>query len=1134
MSNSEEIDEGNEDFKKVYDRIVIKNRVLNEKDKNHINNIFEISKINDYNLIMYYEYILKLSFFSSNVNILNMYKLVKSHYEKKFEEVAKCLKSNILISLLDTNGIDTNGNVIEYFLKNYDQINKFEYIIGNANYPLGFEKNTNGIFQVFLFKIIPNKTLLLNKNNYHFMMKEEIPHNYDSIAIEKSLYYEKNNSQEKKNSYKKNNNSTYINSNGYYSYIYKVKSSEQILPLYLIEFEFKCLRIDVSIPSCEYCYTAKAIFYCYNDKAHLCDTCDIKHHEKNKILKNHKRIHVSESPYQFGKCPYHPHELLENVCMKCFCSLCSNCLLIGNHSSISHRNHPITNIKDAFVLSNRKMSISEINLENRKSRILNLLKKKHKLLSEIYSNYASLQKRIDTLYKYIINELKTVKKKKVDFLMALKRSILSELLVIEWVEAFFFHTKLSLNLSDFISYQKKHDLLTHFLTLKEKEINLVKYTPQWIFQKVFIHSNLYIYEDNFYKLNLSNNKNLDLMIKDKKNKENILKINENKLESIYNFSNIFNNKNMHLGLYEDMKLSNISNGLGKEDENIKYSKLISKDNKNDYFSTEKNIYDINENDIIKEIHEDKILGDNDKLFNKYEINKQNIDEIIKIKNSYSFTNEITNDKLESCNFLFRIFKNEKLLEKSVLKNSYVCNELWKNFLNYKYINIIHILKVRYSYNTLELISSFLNISNYYDSLEDFVKHIIKHEIYTLLHKNIDYHTKIKVTQLLDNVTTLLCIQNLKLSFIIDKHVQMCFSEIEKNEKKLLIDIENIKNDNDELYKAFLDQKEKCKLNTKNKNSENVKLKKNNFIEELENELNNEQQIKENQENELNNIENGNQMLSKEHNILEEEKSLTNDKWLKDKLQKKINEDVYKKEKEELSMLKKIKEYMYVYIEKLINDITNIAHKDLNESIRFLFYLIHDEIDGINKNKINEKKLSIHTLTLCLDLFINSIIYPYIFYVHEQNINKSLIKNSLYKKVIIIFGQTLREISIFIFQIYNLGMYDNNIKVFINNIKNNKLLKNKMTNENMFFLDVSQRLFNWIIKNLESPRYYSPLKWNFNEQIEKSYQRIAREIINIDKSSEAFCINENVDYNILFSTKNFKDILTLCYSLTGDT
>lgn len=67
------------------------------------------------------------------------------------------------------------------------------------------------------------------------------------------------------------------------------------------------------------------------------------------------------------------------------------------------------------------------------------------------------------------------------------------------------------------------------------------------------------------------------------------------------------------------------------------------------------------------------------------------------------------------------------------------------------------------------------------------------------------------------------------------------------------------------------------------------------------------------------------------------------------------------------------------------------------------------------------------------------------------------KPLLYQKVILLFGETLREISIYIFQIYNLGVYDNNLTTFINNIKNNKMLIRKATNENMFFMDVSQKV-----------------------------------------------------------------------------
>ncbi|SBS93161.1 conserved Plasmodium protein, unknown function [Plasmodium ovale curtisi] len=346
-----------ENFESVYNRIVAKKKLDKNENKNIFRENFEVREITDYNMIMKYEYMLKTCFFSSNINVLKAYRLVNEEYEKEFEKVSKYLKSNILYSIMNTNEInDASERIGEYFTKHFDELKKYNYIIGNTNYPQGFEQNANGIFQVYLFKLIPNKTLLLNKTNYTDIDNNKIPDNYDSIAIERSLYYDKKKEDfEKKTKqkyYSNDNNSsehdisksglidgmiTTCSSNScknglQYSYLYKVKNSEQLLPLLLIKFEFKCLRVDISIPICESCSINNALYYCYNDKVHLCDICDIKHHEKNIILKNHKRIHISESPFQFGKCPYHPNELVETICMKCFCSLCSNCLLIGNHS----------------------------------------------------------------------------------------------------------------------------------------------------------------------------------------------------------------------------------------------------------------------------------------------------------------------------------------------------------------------------------------------------------------------------------------------------------------------------------------------------------------------------------------------------------------------------------------------------------------------------------------------------------------------------------------------------------------------------------------------------------------------------------------------------------------------------------
>ncbi|KJP87709.1 hypothetical protein AK88_02604 [Plasmodium fragile] len=1150
-------EEGN-DFRSVYKRVVLKNKGLSEKtnSNNTFAEMLEISRITDYNMVMKYEYLLKLSFFSSNVNVLNVYRLVKPESEKAFDEIAGHLRSNILLSIMDTNKINnTSENVGEYFTNNYEELKDLEYVIGNTDYPLGFEKNTNGGFRVYLFKIIPNKTLLLNKNNLSYMEKGQIPNNYDSVAVDRDLFYEQlGSSVERKRGGDGQNElgrgeqiketSTHMRRGGSnYSYIYKVKSAEQVLPVLLIEFEFKCLRVDISVPICEYCYTAKAIYYCHNDKVHLCNICDIKHHEKNKILKNHRRMPISESPYQFGKCAYHPHEVVESVCMKCYCSLCPNCVLVGSHSKGTYRNHPIVNIKDAFILSHQKKSLSDVNLENRKNRILHLLKKKHKLLAEIYSNYTSLQKRIDTLYKYIIDEIKVLKKKKMQYIMALKRSVLSQLLTIEWTEAFFYHTKLSLNLSDFILYQKKHELAVQFLMAKKGEdSDFMKNAPHWLCQKIYVQSNLCIYEDSFFKLNFVSPKDIEegMAKRDIDNKKRcVLRGSRNKLEEMYNFNNAFNDKKGYLGLYDETAFEGGANEAGSAHEpSVKYSAAqgeqvehAPEEAPHDHFSNHTK------------------LVDTTKLSNK------DVHSVLTLEKEYASMYDVTEEKPTNCNLLMEVFRDTReanLSGKGKIppKQSHICRELWKHLVNYKYINVIHILKARCSLNTLLLTHSFFNVASYYDSLEDLVKHIIKHEIYTLLNKNIDYHTKMKVTHVLDSVATLLCLRRFVLAPWVDKYIELCCAHIGKEENGVAVSNGEASQKGDNMHGNNSEVKDEQAVSVHSPN-EHVKgtkrISRDDPDEVVKGDKDGYGQVGTGMEKEEFPANGGNNTVLGDETMLEEDNTILEDMNTKkdgDNVGSSSGHDVMADvcltadEKQELSTLKKIKEHIYVYLEMLINDLVKIPHKDLNDGVRFMFYLIHDEIDGRNKNFVmNEKKFSIHTLCLCLDIFLNSVLYPYIFYVHEENLNYQgripiwkKRDSSLHQKVAVMFGQTVREISIYVFQIYNLGMYDSNLKAFINNIKDNKMLRGTATNEKMFFLDVSQKLFQWIIKNLESPRYYAPVRWNCREAVEKSYQRIVQEIVHIDESSTNNCVNENVDYNVLFSTANFKEILSLCYSM----
>lgn len=600
--------------------------------------------------------------------------------------------------------------------------------------------------------------------------------------------------------------------------------------------------------------------------------------------------------------------------------------------------------------------------------------------------------------------------------MALKRSVLSEMLIIEWMEAFFFHAKLSLNLSDFILYQKKHELLTQFLNSKTRESNLFKYIPEWVFQKININSSLSIYEDSFYKVGLLSGGSIngaDL----KKNEEE-----KNKPTFLCNFNNIFDQKNNYFTLYDDNKI-----GKGNEDENVKYSKLISKENESDketctnenptsnyldqvnineldYHIT--NIEDTKNFLVLNELGKNAIFSSLNNGEIKYRLEKDEIKEIDKIKKEYSMrTFSLTSDKIINTNLLFSLFKKRLGVQEKImnLKNSYIYKDLWKQLLNYKYINIIHILKATNNFNNLSIFCSFLNISNYYDSLEDFTKYVIKHEIYTLLNKNINYDAKMKVTKLLDNIVTLLSIQGFKLSAYIDRYINMCFSDVQKNENNILLHVKDkIMNNNDnKLYEDYIEHKKKT-LNVRNgdgmklpeqvypdlknerKNSGKFDSINDTAYDEdtkdidresaKENKMNDEAQKKrltiDTAVDEIKRVINdggikNTSVIMDNHDDYFKYDNLGNEKENKEmKKQSDVsntgNIDVNDSEKEEFFTLKKIKEYIFVYIEKLINDLINVPHKDLNDSIRFIFYTIHDEIDGAHSSIITNKKKLAYT------------------------------------------------------------------------------------------------------------------------------------------------------------------------------
>ncbi|KAF7456581.1 B-box zinc finger domain-containing protein [Cryptosporidium felis] len=268
---------------------------------------------------------------------------------------------------------------------------------------------------------------------------------------------------------------------------YQVKFCDQILPTMLVEIEFKPLRIEISQPICEMCDVNISTLYCESDKAHLCASCDEFHHSSTRLLSKHQRVPVSQSPYQFGFCPHHSTERIDSVCMNCYISLCPHCILIGQHSSGDAAEHILISTTDAVRMAYSGVSQSDLELHRRKKQLADYLSGRHNHINDIRSNYDEIRERIEMASKSLLQQLISLRERKVSFIMSIKRQLLTELLLIEWMEAFFAHLRLALLPSDFLVYSHRHDLVcSYFFGGKSNIVVSNDVMPSWIMEKFFV------------------------------------------------------------------------------------------------------------------------------------------------------------------------------------------------------------------------------------------------------------------------------------------------------------------------------------------------------------------------------------------------------------------------------------------------------------------------------------------------------------------------------------------------------------------------------------------------------------------------------------------------------------------------
>ncbi|KAJ1612210.1 B-box zinc finger domain-containing protein [Cryptosporidium canis] len=416
------------------------------------------------------EYMIQLSYYTPDLHVTRAWSLITKEQRERFNKYASNLGGHVIQCIYELSELPKNQNFDSIFGDNKITVNSKTMVFksGALPPPKGFDSNPMGIYRFGIF------TLALGP----VLMVDSVDGARSSIPFPPGYMCRSWQSQDSMN-VPSNRNSFTAN--------YQIKFCDQILPTMLVEVEFKPLRIEISQPICEMCDINISTIYCESDKAHLCASCDEFHHSSTRLLSKHQRVPVSQSPYQFGFCPHHSTERIDSVCMNCYISLCPHCILIGQHSSGDAAEHILISTTDAIRMAYSGVSQSDLELHKRKKQLADYLSGRHNHINDIRSNYDEIQERIEIASKSLLQQLSSLRERKISFIMSIKRQLLTELLLIEWMEAFFAHLRLALLPSDFLVYSHRHDLVcSYFFGGKSNIVVTNDVLPSWILEKFFV------------------------------------------------------------------------------------------------------------------------------------------------------------------------------------------------------------------------------------------------------------------------------------------------------------------------------------------------------------------------------------------------------------------------------------------------------------------------------------------------------------------------------------------------------------------------------------------------------------------------------------------------------------------------
>ncbi|KAI9093726.1 hypothetical protein DFS34DRAFT_630104 [Phlyctochytrium arcticum] len=378
------------------------------------------------------EYELQLALQASTARIVAAHSLSNPHLNVQFEK--RCRDILVLSSWMDASllaGVNTEEDVIRRGFQFPPGQHGMKFSVGAFSCPSSSSDRKNEsrtLRKALLCRVGVGRAFAANESHAESM---SIPGGYDSLYLK---------DQSAKRDTKDSANT--------YRHEYYIKDTAQILPIYLIHYEYDPSKERKSREraNCDNCEEQSATVFCTADAANLCNKCDAQLHV-SKLASRHVRTPIGKGSNVFGHCRHHPEKLIEFFCSQCHIPVCVSCKMVGNHASGEASKHQLVSVSEAYTSVLQEAQTHDPILQERRTEIINQIAAVNSRAKAVEKMGTQIETQIEEMYKRAMNDLRHIVQKKLTILLGDELDLERQLGEIERLE-------------DFLRYQQDGDATT--------------------------------------------------------------------------------------------------------------------------------------------------------------------------------------------------------------------------------------------------------------------------------------------------------------------------------------------------------------------------------------------------------------------------------------------------------------------------------------------------------------------------------------------------------------------------------------------------------------------------------------------------------------------------------------------------